>query len=208
MDKIIENIYRMIVELASLSLQRKLWLNENNDTGLISSYAELMSSLFDDFNFDDFIDGTSSEIGLSDDTIIELNKLRELLNNYNDKESDEEIINDPEWEKIVEQAKVVIEKWDKVQNAAKTGLKPLGLGFTGRTAAANLIEQLAMKEIMSNPTLGKTVMTGMKDSRWLGWNKMQYTHTALDGTKTTIHYVGQFKNGVLKAVDDFKFVSP
>ena len=92
--------------------------------------------------------------------------------------------------------------------AAKGGanlLKPLGLGSTGRTAAANLTEQLAMKEIMSNPTLGKTVMTGMKDSRWLGWNKMQYTHTALDGTKTTLHYVGKMENGILKAVDDFKF---
>jgi hypothetical protein len=114
MRNIIENIYRRIIELSNLSLQRKLWLNESNDTGLISSYAELMSSLFDDFNFNDFIDRTSSEIGLSDDAIIELNKLRELLNNYNDKESDEEIINDPEWEKIVKQAKVVIEKWDKV----------------------------------------------------------------------------------------------
>ena len=81
----------------------------------------------------------------------------------------------------------------------------MGLGSTGRTAAANLTEQLAMKEIMSNPTLGKTVMTGMKDSRWLGWNKMQYTHTALDGTKTTLHYVGKMENGILKAVDDFKF---
>jgi hypothetical protein len=30
----------------------------------------------------------------------------------------------------------------------------------------------------------------MKDSRCLGRDKMQYTHTALDGTKTTIHYVG------------------
>jgi hypothetical protein len=50
----------------------------------------------------------------------------------------------------------------------------------------DLTEQLAMKEIVANPTLGRTVMTGMKDSRWLGWNKMQYIHTALDGTKTTI----------------------
>jgi hypothetical protein len=87
----------------------------------------------------------------------------------------------------------------------KLGLKPLGLGSTGRTVATNLTEQLAMKEIMSNPTLGRTVMIGMKDSRWLDWNKMQYTHTALDGTKTTIHYVGKFENGVLKYVDDFKF---
>lgn len=33
-----------------------------------------------------------------------------------------------------------------------TALKPLGLGSTGRSVAKNLTEQLAMKEIMSNPT--------------------------------------------------------
>ena len=48
-------IYKKIIELSDLGLQRKLWLNEKNDTGLISSYSELMSSLFDDFNFDDFL---------------------------------------------------------------------------------------------------------------------------------------------------------
>ena len=46
--------------------------------------------------------------------IFELNKLRELLNSYNEKESDEEIINDPEWKNIVEQAKMVIKEWDKI----------------------------------------------------------------------------------------------
>jgi len=50
MDVIRENVYRIIVELASLSLQRKLWLNENNDTGLISSFYELMSSSSDSFS--------------------------------------------------------------------------------------------------------------------------------------------------------------
>lgn len=114
MDKIIESIYRMIIELSDLSLQRKLWLNENNDTGLISSYTELMCSLFDDFNFDDFIDNRASKIGLSNAAIFELNKLRELLNSYNEKDSDEEIINDPKWKKVVEQAKVVIQEWDKM----------------------------------------------------------------------------------------------
>jgi hypothetical protein len=114
MDVIRENVYRIIVELASLSLQRKLWLNENNDTGLISSFYELMSSLFDDFGFDDFIDNRATKVGLSNSLIFELNKLRELLNSYNEKESDEEIINDPEWKNIVEQAKMVIKEWDKI----------------------------------------------------------------------------------------------
>lgn len=115
MDNIIENIYRIIVELADLRLQRKLWLNENHETGLISSYTELMCSLFDDFGFDEFVDNKASKIGLSNSIIFELNKLRQLLNNYNEKESDEEIINDSEWRQVVKQAKVVIRKWDKMQ---------------------------------------------------------------------------------------------
>lgn len=114
MDEIIENIYRMVVQLANISLQRKLWLNEYNDTGLISSFNELMSSLFDDFGFDDFIDNRAAKIGLSNSLIIELNKLRELLNNYVEKESDEEIINDPEWKKNIEQAKIVIKEWNRM----------------------------------------------------------------------------------------------
>ncbi len=86
-------------------------------------------------------------------------------------------------------------------------LKPLGLGSTGRITAANLTEQLAMKEALSNPATGQ-IIQGMKpltDPRWLGWRKMQYEHIGLDGSKTIIHYNGQWSNGVLKAVDDFKF---
>lgn len=109
----VENIYRMIVELANLSLQRKMWLNENNDTGLMSSYAEFMCSLFDDFSFDEFIDIRASEIGLSNSVILELNKLRDLLNAYVEKKKDEEILSDPEWGKIIEQAKIVVSKWNK-----------------------------------------------------------------------------------------------
>lgn len=113
MNKIIENIYRLVAELANLSLQRKLWLNENNDTGLISSYSELMCSLFDDFSFDDFVDNEAAKIGLSKSLTYELSKLRELLNSYDEKGSDEEIISDPKWKKIVEQAKIVIKEWDR-----------------------------------------------------------------------------------------------
>lgn len=114
MDKIIENIYRLIIQLANLSLQRKLWLNENNDTGLISSFFELMSSLFDDFSFDAFVDNGAEKIGFPNSLIIELKKLRELLNIYVEKKSDEEIINDPGWKKIVKQANIVIIEWDRV----------------------------------------------------------------------------------------------
>jgi hypothetical protein len=89
-----------------------------------------------------------------------------------------------------------------------TVLRPVGLGSTGRTVANNLTEQLAMKEVLSNPLKGGPIakMAPLSDPRWLGWFKMQFIHTAPDGTKTVIHYVGKMKNGILEAVDDFKFI--
>ncbi len=113
MNEIIDNIYEKTVELANLKTQRKLWLNENNDTESISSYSELMCSLFDDFSFDDFVDNIAFEINLSNSAIYELKHLRDLLNDYNEKESDEEIINDSEWGKVVKQANIVLQKWVK-----------------------------------------------------------------------------------------------
>jgi len=64
---------------------------------------------------------------------------------------------------------------------------------------------MAMKEAMANPQLGTRIMEGMKDSRWLGWTKMQYTVKTQNGVNAVVHYVGKWENGVLKAVDDFKF---
>ncbi|WP_320003987.1 RHS repeat domain-containing protein [Shiella aurantiaca] len=74
------------------------------------------------------------------------------------------------------------------------------LGSTGRVIAANLTEQLAMQEIMSNPAMGRVIMEGMTDPRWNGWSKMAWNNAGVE-----IHYVAKFENGVLKYVDDFKF---
>ncbi|WP_288243446.1 hypothetical protein, partial [uncultured Chryseobacterium sp.] len=41
-----------LLELSDINLQRKLWLNIDNDTGLISSYSELFNSLLGDFDYD------------------------------------------------------------------------------------------------------------------------------------------------------------
>jgi hypothetical protein len=111
-DRITKNIYDKIIELSDVDLQRKLWLNKNNDTGLISSYVELMCSLFDDYCFNDYVDNIFYKIGFSEKCIVELKKLRDLLNDYDEKEySDAEIINDLEWRKIIKQAKIVIKVW-------------------------------------------------------------------------------------------------
>lgn len=84
-------------------------------------------------------------------------------------------------------------------------LVPLGLGSTGRTVAGNLMEEMAMESVMKNPALGRVVEATLGDPRWLGWTKMHYSVTSSNGIKTVIHYVAKIENGVIKAVDDFKF---
>ena len=69
------------------------------------------------------------------------------------------------------------------------GLKPLGLGSTGRRIANSIMERMAMNSVLENPALGKVVMEKMGDPLWLGWSKMQYTVTSSQGFKTVIHYV-------------------
>jgi RHS repeat-associated protein len=81
--------------------------------------------------------------------------------------------------------------------------RSLGLGSTGRAAPANLSEQLAMEEAMSNPGDGMLLPMGkgMTDSRWpgsQGWVKMAQN---INGHE--IHYV---RNHITGATDDFKFI--
>ena len=91
-----------------------------------------------------------------------------------------------------------------VREVTRTTLKPLGLGSTGRVAAANLTEQLAMKEIISSPSSGKVLIRVMKDAsgRWSGWSKM--SNKTAHGVE--IHYNALWENGVIKSIDDFKFI--
>ncbi|EJO71717.1 hypothetical protein LEP1GSC034_2733 [Leptospira interrogans str. 2003000735] len=70
-----------------------------------------MCTLFDDYGFDEFLEQASIESGISENTVKELFKLRELLNSYVEKETDIEILNDSEWKKITKQAKEIIKKW-------------------------------------------------------------------------------------------------
>ena len=82
----------------------------------ISSYVEVMCRLYDDNNFESFVDKLDSKNEISEALDFELKKLRNSLNNYQEKETDIEIIEDPEWSKVVEQAKAVINCWGKVKD--------------------------------------------------------------------------------------------
>jgi hypothetical protein len=118
MKKNVENIYEDILELSDLELQKRLWLNDHNDTGLISSYTEVNNRLFDDNSFDLFIDKEVFELGFSPALIVELDALRTMLNRYEQKKTDVEIINDPKWSEVSKQASLVINMWNNEINAS------------------------------------------------------------------------------------------
>lgn len=84
-------------------------------------------------------------------------------------------------------------------------LKPLGLGSTGRVTAKNLVEEMTMEAVKKQPHLGTRIMEGLSDSRWNGWTKMEFKSKTNEGINAVVHYVGKWENGILKAVDDFKF---
>lgn len=78
----------------------------------------------------------------------------------------------------------------------------LNLGSTGRTTATSLVEQLAMEEAKSNPTGGtfKIITETLSDGRWDSWQKRAKNINGVE-----IHYNVKIENGVVTAVDDFKF---
>ena len=112
MIKNIQNIYENLLELSDLNLQKEIWLTIENTKGLVSSYAELMNRLFDDDSFDLFIDKRALELGMGSNLIAQLNHLRYLLNHYNEKTTDAEIINDQNWIHISTHASLILEIWN------------------------------------------------------------------------------------------------
>ena len=116
----LDSIHDKIEELSSVDLQNKLWLNRNNDTGLISSYAELMCTLYDDNNLELVIRKAMEKYGYSSDALNELYKLNTLLNNYeepctNGYIDDELVIKDSNWQVVVKQAQTVLADWNQIQ---------------------------------------------------------------------------------------------
>ena len=97
------------------------WLNENNTDGGVSSYVELMCSLFDDLKFDEFVENTASTLGFSDELINSLRDFRDELRNYiaEDDNDDEAIIKDPNWQIVVKKAQNAIVVWNKYKQASK-----------------------------------------------------------------------------------------
>lgn len=120
LDCELEYIRDRIEELSSVDLQEKMWLNQNNDTGRISSYSELMCSLYDDCFLEIVLKKAMEKYGHSNNALNGLYKLSSLLNNYeepytNGHIDDELIIKDSNWQMIVKQAQRVLAHWNQIQ---------------------------------------------------------------------------------------------
>ncbi|MDA3076832.1 hypothetical protein OFO12_05540 [Campylobacter sp. JMF_04 NA10] len=114
-------IYYWIKEISDIKQQKMHWLNENNIDNGVSSYIEIMCSLFDDLKFDDFVENTAPALGFSVKLISLLRDFRDGLKNYiaEDDNDDEAIIKDPNWQIVVKKAQNVIVAWDEYKEGNK-----------------------------------------------------------------------------------------
>jgi RHS repeat-associated protein len=96
--------------------------------------------------------------------------------------------------------------------ASGAGAQVLGRGSTaslsrGTTLARTLREQLAIEQVISNPTAGRILPIRMTDSRWLaseGWVKMsQFVNSGGRAGPIQVHYV---RNTITGVIDDLKIV--
>lgn len=110
MNPQIINLLFDLTELSDPALQRKRWLS--NDPMEISSYVELMCRLFDDNHLEQFIASPDPGSRISAQTLKGLTDLKNCLELYPEKETDEEILNDPAWIQITLQASRVLRSWE------------------------------------------------------------------------------------------------
>ncbi len=104
------NIYNSVRNISDIETQYKLWLGK--DPNFASSYIEEINMLYDNFSFKDFLNAENlNQLNLNKKTIEELKSLDYLIENYEDKITDKEILADKKWHDIVEQAKKIIKVW-------------------------------------------------------------------------------------------------
>lgn len=116
-----KEIYLRIKELSDVTIQKQLWLNQDNNIGEISSYTELMCTLYDDLDFHSFakkglivvnnVEITDGKISKA--LLKEMQILDNMLQTYNASGDDSSVLVDSAWHKITHQASVVVTLWDK-----------------------------------------------------------------------------------------------
>ncbi len=107
------NIKSNIEVFSDLKRQKEAWIYGKSVAGSFCWYEEIIQ-LLDDSHFEIYLTENQSKIPR---VLYEaLKKLQIELDLYEGQETDAEILKDPEWHKIVEQAKKVIEIWNKTDS--------------------------------------------------------------------------------------------
>lgn len=108
-----KGIYTEILIISDIKLQEQMWLNPNSK--LISSFIEVMCTLYDDNLFEGFVSSGASKMKFTTEMILKLQKLNDLLNSYKktgyNYQYDRDIVKDKNWLVIVENAKDIIAGW-------------------------------------------------------------------------------------------------
>jgi hypothetical protein len=106
-------IFLDILEISDIKFQKKVWLDESKEPIFFSSYAEVMCRLFNDNQYEYFIEKYTTILGYPLSFQKKLYDLKDELANYNkeDNKSDLEIINDTKWHEISKLAKSITNEW-------------------------------------------------------------------------------------------------
>lgn len=114
---IIDEIFLNIKELADKRFQYQAWVLAAVPN-YVSSFVELNNVLKSGLATDYVLDQGSEGTGLSENLIAEMKKMMALLWGYKEgKKTDKHILEDPEWDKVVAQAKIVMELYNKEKNS-------------------------------------------------------------------------------------------
>ncbi|MDX2128383.1 MAG: hypothetical protein SFU91_05035 [Chloroherpetonaceae bacterium] len=100
------NLFNAIKDVSDLDMQRKAWLGKSLD--YVSSFSEIISILYDDFDFKKYIDYYERN-HKENEFCLQMKKLDEMISNYKPLISDESILFDINWIEITKQAKIIIE---------------------------------------------------------------------------------------------------
>ncbi|RSK38432.1 SCO4402 family protein [Hymenobacter perfusus] len=95
-----------IKDVADTSFQQRAWLGAGPE---MSSFVETYCTLYDDNNFDGFLAQPAwEETGLNDAVRQEMVRLDQLFQAYQEPGSDAEILVDPKWQEVTQQAQQVL----------------------------------------------------------------------------------------------------
>ncbi|TGK87192.1 hypothetical protein EHQ31_06525 [Leptospira montravelensis] len=106
-------VFRKINEFSDINLQKDVWVF-GNKPDYVSSFEEAYCTLIEDLTFSDFIqEKILIKYGIDVSLEEELKKLYIMLEAYKEKDTDKEIVEDPEWHTVVNQAQTVMKLWEK-----------------------------------------------------------------------------------------------